>query len=172
MPLKGWPSWGGHFNRPQLSHCRKPLTAPYSLSRTALLLGSQAVMQKDLQPGPLTTHPRPQGQPAPNSSQPPKRVLVFESKAGDPALIWRKPCSLHPGLSARGGCGASRGFPCHWFQIWRATTLVPGPWAPAPAPSRSRTAEMAEASTAPSARSGQGNPGPPPQAVPGSSRPL
>lgn len=90
-PLKGWPSWGGHFNRPQLNHCRKPLTAPYSLSRPALLLGSQAVMQKDRQPGPLTAHPRPQGQPAPNSSQLPKRVLVFESKAGDPALIWRNP---------------------------------------------------------------------------------
>lgn len=27
-PLKGRPSWGGHFNRPQLNHCRKLLTAP------------------------------------------------------------------------------------------------------------------------------------------------
>ena len=64
-PLKGWSSWGGHCNRPQLSHCRKLLTAPYSLSRTALLLGSQAVMQKDHQPGSLTTHT-----PGPKASQP------------------------------------------------------------------------------------------------------
>lgn len=58
-PLKGRSSWGGHFNRPQLNHCRKLLTAPYGLSRTALLLGSQAVMQKERGLGPLTTHPRP-----------------------------------------------------------------------------------------------------------------
>lgn len=95
-PLKGRSSWGGHFNRPQLNHCRKLLTAPHSLSRTALLLGSQAVMQKERGLGPLTTHPRPQGQPAPNSSQPPKRLLVCESKAGEPALIWGNPAL--PGL--------------------------------------------------------------------------
>ena len=46
-PLKGRPSWGGHFNRPQLNHCRKLLTAPYGLSRTALLSDGQAVMQKE-----------------------------------------------------------------------------------------------------------------------------
>lgn len=95
-PLKGRSSWGGHFNRPQLNHCRKLLTAPYSLSRTVLLLGSQAVMQKERGLGPLTTHPGPQGQPAPNSSQPPKRLLVCESKAGEPALIWGNPAL--PGL--------------------------------------------------------------------------
>lgn len=90
-PLKGRPSWGGHFNRPQLNHCRKLLTARYSLSRTALLLGSQAVMQKESGLRPLTTHLRPRSQSAPNSSQPAKRLLVCESKAGDPALIWRNP---------------------------------------------------------------------------------
>lgn len=158
MPLKGWPSWGGHFNRPQLNHCRKPLTAPYSLSRTALLSGSQAVMQKDLQPGPLTTHPRPQGQPAPDCSQPPKRVLVLSQRLG--TCFDLEKALLPP---SRSQCPRRV-----WGLVRVSLPPVPGPWQPAPAPSGSRTEEMAEAFAAHTAHSGQGNPAPPPQAVPGS----
>lgn len=130
-PLKGRPSWGGHFNHPQLNHCRKLLTAPYSLSRTALLLGSQAVMQKESGPGPLTTHPRPQGWPAPNSSQPPKSLLVCESKAGDPALIWgnpalpRLPRFTYPPTPAE-VVGPSMKPPLPQFPDLGAARLIPG----------------------------------------------
>lgn len=148
LAFEGRPSWGGNFNRPQLNHCRKLLTAPYSLSRTTLLLGSQAVMQKESGLGPLTTHPRPQGQPAPNSSQPPKRLLVCKSKAGHPALIWPFPASpasvpllraVRPSLLQFPDLGAAR-----------PTSGILGA-CPCPSLPGSRSGGMAEAFTAPAA---------------------
>lgn len=159
-PLKGRSSWGGHFNRPQLNHCRKLLTAPHSLSRTALLLGSQAVMQKERGLGPLTTHPRPQGQPAPNSSQPPKRLLVCESKAGEPALIWGN--LALPGLPSFSlpAEGVGPGKPS--VPVSRSAVGQPDLWGlgklPLPLISRGRSAGMVEIFTAPTAPLEQRNP--------------
>lgn len=176
-PLKGWPSWRGHFNRPQLNHCRKPLTASYSLSRTALLLGSQAVMQKDRQPGPLTTHPRPQGQPAPNSGQPPKRVLVFESKAGDPALIWRNPpLPCVPSFSALllRVWGLSEAFTPTGARSGCAARLIPGLLGACPCPLLLEAGLQGwqKLSLLPLPTRGTETVAPPPRAVSGSSRTL